>query len=100
VTKTWQDYIETEQLPEDYQIMADAIGLENTIRLAQALSGISIYLVKPEKLFKPFKIKYVLDCYRHACPEQPFNHRRLALETGLSVREVYTIIEKGKKVEI
>jgi hypothetical protein len=94
---SWIDYIKVEQLPEDYQLIVDAIGLENTIKLAQALPSVYIYLKKPDKLFKPAKIQYVLNSYAQACPENPFNHRRMAIETGLSIREVYDIIKARKK---
>ena len=95
---TWADYIKADQLPEDYQLIVDAIGLENTIKLAQALPSVYIYLKSPDKLFKPAKIKYVLDCYAQACPDNPFNPRRMALETGLSIREIYDIIENRKEL--
>jgi hypothetical protein len=94
---SWIDYIKAEQLPEDYQIIVDAIGLENTIKLAQALPSIYFYLKSPDKLFKPAKIEYVLNSYAQACPENPFNHRGVALETRLSIREVYDIIKDRKK---
>ncbi|MCE5265714.1 MAG: hypothetical protein LLG97_19570 [Deltaproteobacteria bacterium] len=90
--KTWRDYIKEDQLPEDYQLMVDAIGLENTIKLAHALPSVYVYLVSPDKLFKPAKVAYVRDRYANASPENPFNHRRVALETGLSIREVYDIL--------
>lgn len=90
--KTWRDYIAANLLPEDYQLMVDAIGLEATIKLAHALPSVYIYLVSPDKLFKPAKVAYVRDRYANASPEKPFNHRRVALETGLSIREVYDIL--------
>lgn len=94
---TWRDYIDLEGLPEDYQLIARAIGLENTIKLAEALPSIYVYLSSPDKLFKPAKVKYVLDRYARACPDKPFNHRRMALETGLSIREIYDIIATRKE---
>ena len=90
--KTWRDYIKAEQLPEDYQLMVDAIGLEATVRLAHALPSVPIYLVSPRKLFKRAKEEFIRERYASASPERPFNHRRIALETGLSIREVYDIL--------
>jgi len=90
--KTWQDYIKEDQLPEDYQLMAGAIGLENTIKLAHALPSVPIYLISPKKLFKVAKVEFIRDRYANASPARPFNHRRIALETGLSIREVYDIL--------
>ena len=98
MAECWQNYISVEQLPEDYQLIVQAIGLDNAIKLAQALPSIYIYLSSPDKLFKPAKIKYVLERYANASPEVPFNHRRIALETGLSVREIYDIIAERKEL--
>lgn len=95
--KTWLDYIKEDQLPEDYQLIARAIGLQNTIKLAQALPSIYVYLVSPDKLFKPAKVKYILERYAQASPATPFNHRRIALETGLSIREIYDILAARKE---
>lgn len=94
--ESWRDYIKAEDLPEDYQLIVQAIGLDNAIKLSQALPKIPIYLSSPEKLFKPAKTKYILDRYAQSGPDAPFNHRRIALETGLSIREVYEIIAQRK----
>lgn len=93
----WRGYIKTEQLPPDYQLIADVIGLDNTIKLAKAMPKIYIYLISPDKLFLPAKKQYILDRYSNAGPEKPFNHRLIALETGLSIREVYDIIAEKKE---
>jgi hypothetical protein len=95
--ESWRDYIEIGQLPEDYRMIAGVIGLDNTIKLAYALPSIYVYLLSPDKLFKPAKVKYILDRYARACPEKPFIHRRIALETGLSIREIYDIIAARKE---
>lgn len=97
---SWIDYIKKEDLPEDYQIMVEAIGLEDTIKLAHNLFGIPVYLQKPDKLFRPAKVKYILDKYSQSCPASPFNHRRMAIETGMSVREIYTILENERKKKL
>jgi hypothetical protein len=93
----WIKYIKPEELSEDYQIIIDAIGLENTIKLSQAIPGIYIYLKNPNNLFKPAKVRYILDKYANASPATPFNHRRIAIKTGLSIREIYDIIKDRKK---
>ena len=81
-----------EQPPKDYKLLVRAIGLENTFKLARALPGIKISLEHPDKLFKSAKVGYILDRYEQASPEKPFNHLLLALETGLSIRQVDDII--------
>ena len=96
MSEHWRDYIKVEQLPDDYQMIANVIGLENTIKLAQALPKIYIYFVGPDKSFKPAKVEYILARYAKAGPESPFNHRQIALETGLSIREIYEIISEHR----
>jgi len=94
----WIEHIKAEQLPEDYQLIVAAIGLENTIKLAQTLPSVYIYLKSPDKLFKPAKVEYILHQFKNASPDNPFNPRRMALDTGLSIREVYDIIENRKEL--
>ncbi len=77
--------------------MVGAIGLENTIKLAHALPSVYVYLMSPNKLFKAAKVEYVRHRYANASPAEPFNHRRIALETGLSIREVYDILAARKQ---
>lgn len=89
---TWLDYVQAEQLPEDYQLLARIIGLDLTIKVAEQLKSVHLYLKSPDKLFLPAKTAYVLDRHKNAGPGDPFNHRRIALETGLSERHIYDII--------
>ncbi|MEN6375344.1 MAG: hypothetical protein ABFD75_11280 [Smithella sp.] len=95
--RSWRDYIKKEQLPQDYQLIAEVIGLDNTIKLAKEMSKVYIYLVSPDTLFLPAKKQYILDRYAQAGPDRPFNHRLIALETGLSIRTVYDIIADKKE---
>jgi len=92
---TWIDYIKAEDLPEDYQLVANSIGMENVIKLTNDLPKIYIYLKGADKLFLPAKRQYILDVYAAAGPENPFKPRRVALETGLSVDFIYKLINEG-----
>lgn len=93
----WHEYIKVEDLPEDYQLAVDAIGLENVIKLSDKLPKVYLYLKSPDKLFLPAKRQYILDAYAAAGPDKPFKPRRVALETGLSVDFIYKLINESRE---
>lgn len=90
----WIKYIRIEDLPEDYRIAAEAIGLEAVIKLAFALPKVYLYLRSPDKLFYPAKRQLVLEMYRTSGPGNPWRPRLAALAAGLSVDQVYRIIRE------
>jgi Mor family transcriptional regulator len=83
------EYLQIEELPERYQEVALAIGVEAMVKLALAFPGVPIYLKKADSILFPAKRAYVLDKFTGA------NHRRLALETGLSLSTVYDLLKAG-----
>ena len=91
----WLEYIQVEQLSEDYKLVAQIIGLEQTVKLAQGLStGVHLYLKNPDRLFQAAKEAYV----RTVLAKHPgTDRRRLALETGLSERHVYDLAAELKE---
>lgn len=90
----WLDYIRVEQLPEDYQLLARIIGLELTIQVAYQLPKVHLYFKSPERLFQAAKEQYVLDRWSK---NKGIDRRSLALETGLSERHVYDVINAEKE---
>ncbi|BCS55176.1 hypothetical protein [Geobacter sp. SVR] len=93
---SWLDYIHIEQLPEDYQLLVRIIGLDLTIKVAFQLPKVHLYFKSPEKLFLPAKEKYIRD----TIAKYPgTDRRRLALETGLSERHVYTVVSESQERE-
>ncbi|MBT0664754.1 hypothetical protein KI809_15620 [Geobacter pelophilus] len=91
----WHEYIKIEDLPEDYQLMAGSIGLENVIKLTNDLPKVYIYLKGADKLFLPAKRQYILDAFAQAGPDNKFRPRKVALETGLSVDYVYKLLNES-----
>lgn len=75
-------------LTEHYREVVAVIGLENTIRLAEAFPSIPIYLKNAHKLLTPVKIRYVHKHYNQ------HNHRKLARITGFSERYIYKLVEE------
>ena len=90
----WYDHIKVEDLPEDFQLVADAIGMENLIKLVEKLPKVYIYLKSADKLFLPAKRQYILAARAAAGPDAPFKPRRVALEAGVSVDFVYKLLSE------
>jgi hypothetical protein len=85
----WLQELDPEtDLTEHYREVVAVIGLENTIKLAEAFPSIPIYLKNPHKLLMPVKIRFIHKHFnRH-------NHRKLARMTGFSERYVYKLVEE------
>lgn len=90
--KKWHEYIRIEDLPEDYQLAAGAIGLENVIKLVETLPKVYLYLKDPERLFIPAKRQFILDAHKAAGPDKPFRPRLVALDANVSIDFVYKVI--------
>ena len=85
------EYVNVEALPEHYQDVAGAIGVEGMVRLAEAFPCVPIYLKRADKILYQAKRAYILAKFTGA------NHRRLALDTGLSLDAVYCIIREDRE---
>lgn len=85
------DFLDVEKLPEHYQDVARAIGVEGMVKLAEAFPCVPIYLKRADKILRQAKEEYVLANFTG------FNQRRLALDTGLSLDTVYQIIKKSRE---
>ncbi|HEX9078102.1 MAG TPA: hypothetical protein VF795_00860 [Desulfuromonadaceae bacterium] len=90
----WTSYIRIEQLSEDYQLIARVLGLELTVKLANELKSVHLYLKHPDRLFQAAKEQYVLD---QVAKHPGIDRRRLALDTGLSERHIYDILNDAKE---
>lgn len=75
--------IDRDKLSEDYRIVAGIIGWDDTLVLAQYLPGETFYLKGVDVVFIEAKKAYIRAEFTGA------NHRRLAMETGLSQVYVY-----------
>lgn len=82
----WLEYVDPEQLNEDYNLMVRSIGLEATIKLAFAMPSIHVYFKRPELVFKDAITKHIVKHFNGA------NHRQLALQCRVSERFVYDVI--------
>jgi len=79
------DKIGVDDLPEDYQTMANIIGVENTIKLSNHLGGMAFYYRKIESLLSAKRNELIRSEFNGA------NHRELARKyriSGTWVREI------------
>lgn len=90
-TTKYLEYLKLEELPERYQEVAAAIGVEAMIKLAVAFPGVPIYLKQAARILYPAKRAYVLAKFTGA------NHRRLALDTGLPLPTIYEILKADRE---
>jgi len=80
-------YLQVEELPEHYQDVVAVIGIDATVKLAEAFPGVPLYFKQVTRLLFPAKKAYILDKSTGA------NQRRLALDTGLPLASVYEILK-------
>ena len=80
-------YLQVDALPEHYQDVVAVIGIDATVKLAEAFPGVPLYFKQVARLLAPAKKAYILDKFTGA------NHRRLALDTSLPLASVYEIIK-------
>jgi Mor family transcriptional regulator len=90
MTEKWLSEIAPEitvdSLPESYQILAEVIGLENTLKASTVLGGLLYYFKKIDKLLlekRDILIKREFD---------GINYKDLARKYGLSERQIREIV--------
>ena len=88
--QNWIDEISVDDLPEEYRIIADIIGLENTLKLAEYVGGLQFYFRKLDTFIARKKEEYIRKHFNGR------NHKELARATGYSERWVYEILRNGR----
>ena len=85
------EYLQVEALPEHYQDVVAVIGVNATVKLAEAFPGVPLYFKQVHRLLYPAKKAYILAKFTGA------NHRRLALDTGLPLATVYELLKADQE---
>lgn len=85
------EYLQVEQLPEHYQDVVAVIGIDATVKLAEAFPGVPLYFKQVHRLLYPAKKAYILARFSGA------NQRRLALDTGLPLATVYEVLKEDQE---
>jgi Mor family transcriptional regulator len=74
----WTKELELKDLPEVYQMIAEAIGVSNTIKLSELLGGTGYYFPKLDKLLMMKRDELIREQFDGT------NHKALALKFGLT----------------
>ncbi|MEA5113037.1 MAG: Mor transcription activator family protein [Geobacteraceae bacterium] len=85
------EYLKIEELPEQYQDIIRVIGLDATLKLAQAFPGVPLYFKQVSRLLLPAKKAFIRANFDGG------NHRRLALDTELPLATVYEILTEARE---
>ena len=86
----WIKNILIEELPEQYREIAEIIGIENTIKLAEHFEKQAVYFKSLDPLINRKKEKYIHENF------DGNNHKMLARITGFSERWIYEILTKKR----
>ncbi|MFF2887001.1 Mor transcription activator family protein [Paenibacillus sp. NPDC057967] len=83
----WIKELTTDTIPERYRPIAELIGLENLIKLADYSSGDTLYIPTSEFFLRPIRDQRIRDDYRGS------NSHDLAKKYNLSERRIREICE-------
>ncbi len=89
MTGDWLDGISIEDLPPQYREMAEIIGIEATVKLAEHFGKSGFYFRSLDPLIARKKEEFIRKNFTGK------NHRELARKTGYSERWVYEILRRG-----
>ena len=82
----WIRELKLEQLPSPYPGIAEAIGLENTLKLAILVQGTGVYFPKLDSALAEIRNQ------RIRAEFDGYNQKTLAIKYGITERWVYEIV--------
>lgn len=80
-----------ESLPEDLQMIAEALSIETAMKMAKCFGGMRLYIPKIEGLLRSNRDMQIRKEFNGA------NHRSLAQKHKLSETQIRTIVQKPAK---
>lgn len=87
----WAKGVESEELPEVYREMAEVIGVEPTLKLAQVFSGNNVYFPKLERSLIRVRNRVIRHQFNGA------NIKELARRWRLSARHIRSIVNPPRQ---
>lgn len=82
--------LKIEMLPENYRTIAEAIGTENFVKLAEVVGGAPLYIPKPESLVRPVRDAQIKEEFNG------YNHMELSKKYGVTERWVRQLCGAGR----
>lgn len=83
-------HVTVEELPESYQAVAQIIGIQNAIRLSDALGGLNYYFPQAEKMLRAKRNELIRGEFTGS------NYKELAQKYRLSEIQIREIVAKPK----
>lgn len=90
-TKRWINSSHLSKFPQEYQLVAEVIGFDSMLKLAESYQGQGIYFPRLNKVFQSIRDELIMQEFTGG------NHRELAAKYGVTERWVYQIIKKRKE---
>ncbi len=84
------DQVTVEDLPESYRDVAMVVGVENAIKLSDALGGLAYYFQQLDKVLLKKRDEMIRNEFTGA------NHKPLAKEYGLSEVWIREIVQRSR----
>lgn len=84
------DEMTPSDLPDPYNMMAELIGIDSTVKIIKSFGGTRIYLPKAELVIQTFRNERILKEYNG------FNVKELAKKYGLTENWTRTILRRNK----
>lgn len=81
----WTDGLTIEMIPEQYRPLAEIVGVQQLLALAEQYGGANIYVPKVEALTRATRDRLIREQYNG------YNTEKLAQDFGLTVRWVQEI---------
>lgn len=88
--RIWIDELAADDLPEPYRQIAQLVGVQNTVRLADSFGGTHLYLPKVESALRALRDRKIREEFNG------YNHKELAKKYVLTekwVREIVSSLE-------
>ncbi len=92
ISGDWIKDIKIEMLPDAYQRIAQTIGVENTVKMAEVVQGVGFYFPKLDTVLAEIRNKRIKEEFNGS------NYKKLALKYGITERWVYEILS-GNNVD-
>ena len=83
--------ISLDNLPEDFQMMAETLSIEVALKMSKCFGGMRLYIPKIEGLLRSDRDEKVRKEFNGG------NHRKLAQKYKLSESQIRTIVQKRSK---
>lgn len=73
-------------VPENFQAIAQLIGIDNMIKLARYCQGAEIYFPKPETIYRQVRNRHIKDEYNG------YNEKELAIRYDVTIEQIKRIL--------